>query len=452
MNIDKQRQFFETGKTLDVEYRIKALHKLQVWIDVNEKRIEEALASDLGKSDLESYMSEIGMVKSELSFQLSHIRKWAKKHYVKTPLAQFRATSYEVCEPYGVVLIMAPWNYPFLLNIDPMIGAVAAGNTVVVKPSAYSPATSKLICEMIGECFDEGHVLGVEGGRKVNEELMDMKFDYIFFTGSVNVGRQVMEKAARNLTPVTLELGGKSPCLIDENCDLKMAAKRILFGKYLNSGQTCVAPDYLLIKKGMEDEFFKYAHCMTRKFFGKEPLKNPDLPHIVNQKHYDRLKAHMLQNEFEVGGGFDDEKLLIEPSVTKVTDLNSSLMQEEIFGPVLPVLTYETIDEAIEIIHKFEKPLAFYLFTRDKAVIDKVHSQVSFGGGCVNDTIIHLASSRLRFGGTGQSGTGSYHGKKSFETFSHKKSIVNKATWIDLPFRYHPYTKANKKIIKLFMK
>lgn len=452
MNIDKQKAFFKSGKTMDVEYRIQSLNKLKLWITLNEKLIEEALYKDLGKAGLESYMSEIGMIQSELSFQLTHIRKWAKKHYVATPLAQFKSVSYEVYEPFGTVLVMAPWNYPFLLTVDPMIGAIAAGNTVVVKPSAYAPNVSAVISKMIKECFDEGHVTAVEGGREQNEELMDMEFDYIFFTGSVNVGRQVMVKAAKRLTPVTLELGGKSPCIIDENCDLKLAVKRILFGKYLNSGQTCVAPDYLLIKKGMEKQFYKYANCMTHKFFGKEPLKSSELPKIINQKHYDRLKNHLLANDFIIGGGFDDEKLLIEPSITSVTDLNSTLMQEEIFGPILPVLTYETLDEAIEIIHQFEKPLALYLFTTDKKVIDKVHREVSFGGGCVNDTIIHLANSRLGFGGTGHSGTGSYHGKKSFETFSHRKSIVNKANWIDLPFRYHPYTNRNKKIIKMFMK
>lgn len=452
MELNKMKAFFETGATVNVSYRIEALKRLKNWILHNEKTISNALYEDLRKSETESYMSEIGMALSECNYHIKHCKKMSKKHYVKTPLAQFPSISYEIAQPYGVVLVMAPWNYPFMLNVDPLIGAIAAGNCVVVKPSAYAKATSKLLKTMVEACFDPHHVCVVEGGREENQALLKQAFDYIFFTGSVAVGKEVMRHASAHLTPITLELGGKSPCFVDETCDLHVAVSRIVFGKYLNSGQTCVAPDYVLLKKGMEQQFYELFQKELSKRYGKEPLQNEQLPKMINEKHFNRLVEHIKQNPIKIGGAYDAHALKIEPTITKPLTLEHSLMQEEVFGPILPVVVYETLEEAVKIIQHFEHPLAFYVFSSNKKTIAYLHEKISFGGGCINDTIIHLASNELGFGGVGMSGMGSYHGKKSFSTFSHTRSIVKKATWLDLPIRYLPYTKKKDAFIRKFMK
>ena len=450
--VETQRNFYQTHYTKNIQNRIQTMTSIRDWIIHHQDLIINALKQDLNKDAVESYMCEIGLVLSEINYQIKHIKKWSRNKRVHTPLAQFYGKSFESYEPYGVVLVMSPWNYPFMLSIEPAIGAISAGNTVIIKPSAYAPAVSHIIKQMIHETCQENYVAVVEGGRQQNTELLEQRFDYIFFTGSINVGKLVMEKASRYLTPVTLELGGKSPCIVDDEASLRLAAKRIAFGKFLNAGQTCVAPDYLLIKKQHKDTFIQYMKDVIKEFFGDEPLQNNQLVKIINQKHFDRL-CHLLDNQDIVIGGKSNPKTLsIEPTVVDHVDKDNALMQEEIFGPILPIITYTNIDEAIAFINTREKPLAFYIFSRNTSIQNKLLQCCSFGGGCINDTIIHLATSQLGFGGVGHSGMGSYHGKKSFETFSHTRSIVKKATWIDLPMRYYPYDDFKDRLIRMFLK
>ncbi len=447
-----QKAFFATGKTLDVDYRIAMLKKFKQAILDNESEINRALKQDLGKSETESYMCETGMTLSELSYQIKHVKRWAKNHTKATGLANFHAKSFTVQEPYGSVLIMSPWNYPFMLCLEPMAGAIAAGNCCILKPSAYSPATSAVIKKIVESVFPPEYVAVVQGGRNENTQLLEQRFDYIFFTGGTVVGRLVMEKAAANLTPVTLELGGKSPCIIDTTCDLKLAAKRVVFGKYLNCGQTCVAPDYILIDEKIRDEFIAQVKLQIEKMFGQNPLQNPDYGKIINQKHFDRLCGLMSRDKVVLGGQTNPDTLQIAPTVMSGVTADDPIMQEEIFGPIMPILTYKTLDEAESFVKNREKPLALYIFTKDRAVEQRFLSHVSFGGGCVNDTILHLASSTMGFGGVGNSGMGSYHGKKSFDTFSHEKSILKKYCWIDMPMRYQPFNQINDKLIRMFLR
>ncbi|MBQ7826276.1 MAG: aldehyde dehydrogenase, partial [Clostridia bacterium] len=371
---------------------------------------------------------------------------------VLTPLAQFHARSFTICNPYGVVLIMSPWNYPFMLTMEPLIGALAAGNCCVVKPSAYAPATSAIIREIIAECFPPEYVAVVEGGRKENQALLDQRFDYIFFTGGVTVGREVMRKAAEHLTPVSLELGGKSPCIVDSTARLDLAAKRLAFGKLLNCGQTCVAPDYLLIDRRIKDEFLALLKKHIVSMIGEDALENDQYVRMVSRRHYDRVMGLIDPAKVFFGGKGDEASLHIQPTIIDNVTADDPVMQEEIFGPVLPVIAYDSIDEAIAFINGREHPLALYLFSEDKATQERFLRAVPFGGGCINDTIIHLATSRMGFGGVGQSGMGSYHGIRSFKTFSHEKSIVNKSTWMDLPVRYMPYGALKDKLLRVFLR
>lgn len=449
---ERQRSYFQSGKTLDIEGRIRALERLESGILKYEPRLLEALKKDLGKSGMESYMCEVGLTLSELRYVKKHVRRWSKDHVAPTPLAQFHAKSFTVQEPYGVALVMSPWNYPVLLTLEPLIGALAAGNCCVVKPSAYSPATSRVMAEMIGELFSREYVAVVEGGRAENAGLLEQKFDYIFFTGGVKVGKLVMEKASAHLTPVTLELGGKSPCIIDHTANLKLAARRLAFGKYLNCGQTCVAPDYVLVEKSVKDRLLEYLCQEIRAQYGEEPLKNPDYGKMINRKHFDRVSGLIDEKKVVLGGESDPGTLRIAPTVLDGVLPEDKVMQEEIFGPVLPVLTVESMDEACAFVKARPKPLALYLFTGDKATEKRFLKEVPFGGGCVNDTIIHLATSHMGFGGVGNSGMGSYHGKKSFDTFSHEKSIVKKYTWMDMPLRYQPYDKLKERLVRMFVR
>lgn len=450
--IEKQRDYFHTGATLDTDFRLRALRRLKVWIQNHEKEISAALKKDLGKSGFESYMCETGMVLSEITYMEKHLKAFASEKTVPTPLAQFHSRSYRKPSPRGTVLIMSPWNYPFLLTIEPLTDALAAGNTAVLKPSAYSPCTSELIRRGIRECFPEEYVAVVTGGRQENSMLLQERFDYIFFTGSQAVGREVMRRAADHLTPVTLELGGKSPCIVDRTADLSLAARRIVFGKYLNCGQTCVAPDYVYCDSVIRDELVKHIRKEIRRQFGKAPLTNPNYGKIINEKHFDRILSLIEPQKTVHGGHSDRRSLKIEPTVMKGITFSDPVMQQEIFGPVLPVLTYFSLDEAISKISSLPHPLALYLFTKDRAAIKKVTSRCGFGGGCVNDTIIHLATSQMGFGGFGESGMGSYHGKEGFRTFSHYKSIVDKKTWLDLPMRYQPYRRIWDRAIHVFLK
>ena len=448
-----QRDFYDNGATIPVSFREKQLKKLYQAVQKYRPQIEEALKKDLGKSSYESFMCEIGLVLSEISYMIRHVKKFSKRKTVYTPLAQFASHSYVQPVPYGNTLIMSPWNYPFLLSIDPLVDAIAAGNTAIIKPSAYSPATSKVIEMLVKECFSPAHVSVVTCGRAENAALLEKKFDFIFFTGSQNVGREVMRHAAVNLTPVVLELGGKSPCIVEESADIRLAARRIVFGKYLNCGQTCVAPDFILCHKSIQDKLLQELKLQVEKQFGSDPLADNDYGKIINQKHFDRLCRLLQSGELYLGGETDAEALRIAPAIMTNVTFDDPVMQEEIFGPVLPVLTYENFDELMLLLKKRPKPLAQYLFSSNKAHIRRVNEELSYGGGCINDTIIHLATSEMGFGGVGESGMGAYHGKAGFDAFSHQKSIVDKKTWLDLPMRYQPYTsKLYRKLLQIFLR
>ena len=450
--IKNQRDFFECRETMNVDYRIHALKKLKTTIIKYQNEINAALKADLGKSAAESYMCETGMVLSELSYMIRHIKRLSAKKRVRSPLAQFASKSYIKPSPYGVTLIMSPWNYPLMLTLEPLVDALAAGNTAVVKPSAYSPNVSAILSKIIAECFAPEYVAVITGGREENEHLLNERFDYIFFTGSQTVGKHVMTCAARHLTPITLELGGKSPCIIDQTAKIRLSAKRIVFGKYLNCGQTCVAPDYVYCHKDIKDQFIKELQAQIIRQYSTEPLKNPNYGKIVNQKHFNRLCSLIDTKKVVVGGQTNSATLQIEPTVMDNVSRNDEVMQEEIFGPILPIITFEDINTVIQEINGNPAPLALYIFSKDNKTIHKVTENCSFGGGCINDTIIHLATSKMGFGGVGESGMGAYHGESGFETFSHKKSIVDKKTFMDLPMRYQPYTSLSAKLIRMFLK
>ncbi len=450
--LKRQRDYFASGKTARVSFRIQALNRLEKAILKYEKELYQALQKDLGKSRAESYMCEVGLTLSELRFVRKHVRRWSENRTAPTPLAHFHGKSFTIQEPYGVVLIMSPWNYPVLLTLEPLIGALAAGNCCTVKPSAYSPATSQTMTKLIREAFPPGYVSVIEGGREENQSLLEQKFDYIFFTGGVQVGKFVMEKAAAHLTPVTLELGGKSPCIIDHTADLKLAARRIVFGKYLNCGQTCVAPDYVLIEQGVKNRFLECIKKEIRRMYGDRPLENPDYGKIINQKHFDRLLGLIDRRKVACGGENNRDALQIAPTVLDRVMEEDAVMQEEIFGPILPILTVSSMGEAYAFVKKRPKPLALYIFTSDAKTERFFLKRLSFGGGCVNDTVIHLATPYMGFGGVGNSGMGSYHGKKGFDAFSHEKSIVKKYAWIDLPLRYQPYNRIKEGLVRMFVK
>lgn len=447
-----QREFFLKGTTLDINVRISALKKLYSAIKEHEEEIYDALYKDLGKSRFEGYMCEVGLTLSEISYMLKHIHSFSREKNVHTPLAQFCSRSFKKPSPRGVVLIMSPWNYPFLLTMEPLVDAIAAGNTAILKPSAYSPNVSAVISDIIGGLFDDDYVAVVTGGREENTCLLNEHFDYIFFTGSQAVGKEVMRKAAEFLTPVTLELGGKSPCIVTENADLKLAARRIVFGKFLNCGQTCVAPDYIYVQKSVKDRLVEELIKETRRQFTDRPLENRDYGKIVNEKHFNRIKGLIDKSKVVLGGECDDKSLRIEPTIMDNVTFDDAVMQEEIFGPVMPVLTFDTIENAVSVVNEHMHPLALYIFTKSRKEAKYVTSRCNYGGGCINDTIIHLATSEMGFGGFGESGMGSYHGKAGFDTFSHYKSIVDKKCFIDLPMRYQKYSGLNDKLIHIFLK
>ena len=448
--LKEQRDFFNSGKTKDIAFRLQQLRKLREGIERYEGKITEALKKDLGKHPFESYTTEIGFVLMSITYIMKNLRKWARPKRVKTPLALFPSKSTIVYEPYGTVLIIAPFNYPFQLVIEPLIGAMAAGNCAVLKTSRDTPNVSNVIKEMIESIFDRSYIRVVEGGRETNTSLINAPFDYIFFTGSKTVGRVVMEAASKNLVPVTLELGGKSPAIVDRTADIKVAAKRIIWGKTLNAGQTCVAPDYILIQESKKIEFIKYLVESIEEFYGNDPLNNPEYPKIINRKHFERILSYIEKDEVLYGGGWDEEKNKIAPVIIDA-DWKSASMEEEIFGPVLPIISFNSIEEIPEILREKPQPLALYLFTESKRVENFIINEVSFGGGAVNDVVIQVSTSYLPFGGIGNSGLGTYHGKESFETFSHKKSILKKSNLLDIPLRYPPF-KDNLKLLKKILK
>lgn len=450
--LQQQNHFFSSGKTIPAEFRLKQLESLKEAMIRHEADLAAALKEDLGKSRMESYMCEIGLTLSELTWMQKHLRSLMRSKRVSTPAAQFAAKSFRSPSPYGTVLIMSPWNYPVLLTLDPLIDAIAAGNTAVVKPSAYAPCTFNVMKTMIEECFPAHYVAVVDGGRAENQALLQQRFDMIFFTGGKTVGREVLRHAAEYLTPVTLELGGKSPCIVDSTAKIRLAAKRIVFGKYLNCGQTCVAPDYILCDKRIRDELITAILAEIEKQFGKEPLKNPNYGKIINEKHFERILGLINGEKLVYGGQSEPELLRIAPTVLNNITWDDAVMGEEIFGPLLPILTFDTLDEALDTVESHPHPLALYFFSEDKAAQKKVLDTCRFGGGCINDTIIHLATSNMPFGGVGESGMGSYHGRVGFETFSHYRSIVDKKTWMDLPIRYQKYTGLKEKMMRMFLK
>ncbi len=448
--VTDQRNYFHTGATRSLSFRLEALKKLQKAIKEQEARLCSALLQDLGKAPLESYMTEIGMVLDEIRFHQKHLHRWMREKRRPTPMAQFPSKSFVSPEPHGVALIMSPWNYPVQLCLEPLVGAISAGNCAIVKPSAYAPSVSAAIAKLLGEIYPSNYVAVIQGGRAENSALLNEHFDYIFFTGSVAVGKTVMAAAAKHLTPVTLELGGKSPVIVDRTANLKLAARRIAFGKVLNAGQTCVEPDYLFLEKGLLDAFLSEYRKALKEFFPDGSLSK--MPHIINEKHFNRVTNLMKPEKAVIGGGSDPDTRQIEPTVLVDVKPDSPIMQEEIFGPVLPVMIYEHLDECIAYIRSHEKPLALYLFTSSRETEKRILSTCSFGGGCINDTIIHLATPHMGFGGVGASGMGSYHGYESFRTFSHFRSIVKKSTLLDLPMRYHPYTASKDRMIRMFLK
>lgn len=451
--LDKQREYYKSGVTVPVNFRIEQLKKLYAAIKKYENEISQALHTDLGKSDYESFMCEIGLVLSEITYMIRHTKKFAKRKTVFTPITNFHAHCFKQPVPYGNTLIMSPWNYPFLLTVDPLADAIAAGNTAVVKPSAYSPATSAIISKIISECFDAEYIAVITGGRAENAALLEQKFDFVFFTGSQAVGKEVLRHTAEHLTPSVLELGGKSPCIVDKSANIALAAKRIVFGKFLNCGQTCVAPDYILCESSIKDKFINEVTSQIKIQYGDNPLKNKDYGRIINQKHFERLCGLIDKNKVIIGGETDCGSNRIAPTVMDNVTENDAVMGEEIFGPIMPILTFDDFDKMVDNLKDKDKPLALYLFSSDKGQIKRITTELSYGGGCINDVVVHLSTSEMGFGGVGQSGMGSYHGKDGFDAFSHYKSIMDKKTWLDLPMRYQPYkNKMYEKLLHLFLK
>ncbi|QLG46117.1 aldehyde dehydrogenase [Costertonia aggregata] len=438
--LKNQRKFFLSQKTKDLGYRKMGLRKLRDEIVKREDVICDAIYEDFKKPRFETLITETQFVLSELDYILKNIEEWCSPKQVPFVWANFPSKDYIVSEPYGNTLIIAPWNYPFMLAISPLIGALAAGNTAVVKPSELTPNTSKVIAELIKAAYNGEYVSVVEGGVKVSQELLNLKWDYIFFTGSTRVGKIIYKSAAENLTPVTLELGGKSPCIVDSTAKIKLAAKRIAWGKFINNGQTCIAPDYILVHTSVKQKLVHHLKLAIREFYGENPEQSPDLARIVTKDHYERLKHMLIDQTILFGGHYKDDGLFLSPTLLDEPKIDSKAMAEEIFGPVLPIISYENESDIDTYLTQFEKPLSLYVFSKNKKFQKTISRKYSFGGGCINDTLMHIANKNLPFGGIGSSGIGNYHGKYTFDTFSHKKAVLKKANWLDLTVRYAPYT------------
>ncbi len=434
-----QQQFFKSGRTKNLDFRLENLKRLKKGIIQNETAIGEALKKDLSKSSYESYLTEVGVVLAEIRLASRHLKSWARPRRVKTPFYLWFASSRIYCEPYGRALIIAPWNYPFLLSISPLIGSIAAGNCNVLKPSEYAPHTAAIMAEIMASHFDSRYLAVIEGDGHTGEALLKERFDYIFFTGSVTVGKTVMSAAAKYLTPVTLELGGKNPCIVDQDVNLDPTARRIVFGKFINAGQTCVAPDYLLVHQSNKQKLLDLIRKYLNRFYGESPRKSPDFARIINRRHFNRLRALLEKGDVIIGGQSDPQDLYIAPTVISNLSWDDPVMQDEIFGPILPVLEFEDLSEVISSLNSRPKPLALYVFSNQPENYQKVIDEVSFGSGCINDTVVQFANPHLPFGGVGSSGMGGYHGKASFDNFSHQKSILKKSFTFDPPLRYPPY-------------
>ncbi|WP_010093155.1 aldehyde dehydrogenase [Ornithinibacillus scapharcae] len=449
--VASQREFFLSERTRSYQFRMEQLHALRDMLEKYEKEIYQALEKDLNKSQFETFTTELGFLYNELKHTESHLKAWMKDEPVDAPITHKGTKNFIRKEPYGVTLVISPWNYPLNLAIAPAIGAIAAGNTVIIKPSEHSPATSSLLNKMIKDTFDPNYFAVVEGEREVSEALLQERFDYIFFTGSTEVGKIIMREASKHLTPVTLELGGKSPAIIDKDANLSLAAKRIIWGKYTNSGQTCVAPDYLYVHQKVKDKLLKEMIKQIKSLYSKNPLNNRDMVRIIHKGHFDRLTSFLSNGKIVYGGNTDSNRLKIEPTILDDITWDDPVMQEEIFGPILPTLTFQELNDVIMELKHREKPLALYYFGEKEKQQEKVLTSLSFGGGCINDTLYHLANPNMPFGGVGNSGMGGYHGKSSFDTFSHQKSILKQTTKFDLPFRY-PGGKLALSFIKKVMK
>lgn len=437
--LKSQHDFFQTGKTKDVDFRKQVLKKLLQTIQRKEDKICEALYKDFKKPKFESVATETAIVIKELKLAIKNIKHWSKPKRVPASLLNYPSSDWIYSQPYGTVLIIAPWNYPFQLVMSPLIGAVAAGNTVVIKPSEHAPHTAQLLEEIINSLFQKNHVALVQGDVAVSQELLYHKWDYVFFTGSVPVGRIVARAIAEHLTPCTLELGGKNPTIVDETAKVKLAAKRIVFGKFINAGQTCIAPDYVLVHEKIKNTFITALKDEITRFYGINPKSSKDFARIINQKEYNRLLSLIDQEKIVIGGEMDPDDHYISPTVIVNPSLNSKIMQDEIFGPLLPVLVYQTENDIDLVLKKFPNPLSVYIFSTRKKFAEKMIQKYSFGGGTINDTLVHFINEKLPFGGVGNSGMGGYHGKYTFDTFSHKKSITKRANWLDIPLRYAPY-------------
>lgn len=450
--LEIQRQYYRSGATRTMEARLRALMTLRGALNAWEPRLLAALKADLGKSATEGYMCEVGMCKAAISEAEKHLRRWMAPKRVSTPLSQFPARSYVVPEPYGVALIISPWNYPVLLSLDPLISALAAGNCCVLKPSRQAPHVAGMLAEMLGMVFPRERVAVVQGGSEIADALLAEPFDYIFFTGSPRVGRKVMAAAAQHLTPVTLELGGKSPCIVDQSVPIPLAAKRIAFGKVTNAGQTCVAPDYLFVHRSVCDAFVAEYKKAVHDMLGENPVENDDYAYIISRAHFERLRGLMEGAELLSGGAVNEDTLRIEPTLLGGITPESPCMQEEIFGPLLPVIPYDDLSEVERFVLSRPKPLACYIFTTDKKTEKRLIASISSGGVCVNDTIVHLAVPNLPFGGVGESGMGAYHGYTGFRTFSHEKGVLRRSTHLDFPFRYLPFTRMKDRLLRLFLR
>lgn len=447
--LERQKQFFATGRTRSVEFRIAQLKKLRDTLKAREDDMLKALKKDLGKAPFEAYGSEVGFVYEELSHTLKHINGWTKRERVATPLLHQPASSYIYPQPKGMILVIGPWNYPIQLMMSPLIGAIAAGNTVVLKPSEVAPACAQIIQSIVESTFSPDYCAVVMGGVPETTELLKQRFDHIFFTGSIPVGRVVMRAAAEHLTPVTLELGGKSPCIIDEDTDLDVTVRRVVWGKYFNAGQTCIAPDYLLVPKALKRDLIARMKAQITQFFGVDPAQSPDYSRIINKRHLDRLTDLLKGADLAVGGESNPESLYLAPTIVDNVKLGDPLMQDEIFGPIMPIIEYENLEDALNIVRERPHPLACYVFTNRSSVEERVISELAFGGGCVNNTLVHIANANLPFGGFGPSGLGAYHGKSGFDTFSHKKAILKSAFMFDVKIKYPPYGKRLSLLRKL---
>ncbi len=437
--LEKQKSFFDKGYTKNINFRIEALKKLKHNIKINENNIFKALNIDLNKSEFETFITEIGIVYDEINGAIKNIKKWSKPKKVKTPITNFLASSYIYNEPYGVALIMSPWNYPFQLIMAPLVGAISAGNCVLLKPSELAIETEKIIVKIIKDTFSDEYIGVITGGIEESTALLKEKFNYIFYTGGINVGKIVMRAAAEHLTPITLELGGKSPCIVDKDANIDLAARRIAWGKFLNAGQTCVAPDYLVVHRNIKEKLISSIENYIVEFFGENTFESEDYPRIINERHFKRLEGYLKEGKIVSGGNTDINNLYIEPTIIEGINFENRIMEEEIFGPIFPVIEFEDIDKVIDIVNNNPKPLALYYFSENKEKQEFIIKNISFGGGCINDTIMHLSTSTLPFGGVGSSGMGSYHGRTSFETFSHKKSILKKSNLVDIKIRYAPF-------------